>query len=124
MSSFIEYFCGFWKNKSGNCLNISLNLDESVSVTFFRKGENVPMERPWLNSKLAIDMVGKLDSESGGTLDIDLSCNENSFCLNLSFYAYDDSYQQVMPLIIRNEEDEYLDKYYYLIQPLETYEKC
>ncbi len=124
MNSFVEYFCGCWKNESGNCLDISLNIDETVSVTFFREGENVPMKRPWLDNKPAIDMVGKLDAESGGSLDIDLSCNKNSFCLNLCFDIDDDSYQQVMPSIIRNEKDDFLDKYYCLIGPLEMYNKC
>ncbi len=61
MNSFIEYFCGCWKNDSGNRLNISLIPAETVSVTFFREGERFPMIRPWLNNKPAFDMVGKLD---------------------------------------------------------------
>jgi len=124
MNSFIEYFCGCWKNESGNCLNISLNLDETVSVTFFREGKNIPMKRPWFYNKPAIDMLGKLNVQAGGSLDIDLSCNENSFCLNLSFNPDEVSYQHLMPSIIRNEEDEFLDKHYYLIEPLKTYKKC
>lgn len=89
-------------------MEISLNQDETVSVNFYRSGENIPMLRPWLNDSPA---VGMLDPE-GGSLDIALSEKENSFCLNLYFDLSDGSYRRVEPSIIRYETEGFLEQYY------------
>ena len=124
MYSFIEKYCGRWKSKSGYRLSIVLNPDETVSVSFYRAGEAGAMLRPWLNNTPAVGMLGKLDSESGGSLDIELSDNINSFCLNLYFQAFDDKYQKLCPSIIRYEEEAFLEQYYELLGPLDNFEKC
>lgn len=123
MDSYINNYCGSWRSKSGNRIEISFKEAEFVSVNFYRAGENAPMPRPWLHDKPAAGMLGTLDPE-GGTLDIALSENKNSFCLNLSFDLIDGSYRRVQPSIIRDETEQYLEQYYCLIEPLEPYEKC
>ncbi len=123
MSSYIENYCGSWKNKSGNRLEISLNANETVAVNFYRAGEDSPMLRPWLNNIPAENMLGTLHPE-GGSLDINLSENKNSFCLNLNFDFSGVTYRKVAPSIIRYEDEGYLDQYYDSIGPLEAYEKC
>ena len=123
MNLYIENYCGFWKSKSGNRMEISLNQNETVSVTFYRVGEDTPMLRPWLNDSPAVAMLGTLDPE-GGSLDIALSENKNSFCLNLYFDVSDGSYRKIEPSIIINEEEVFLERYYNFVEPLESYEKC
>lgn len=82
------------------------------------------MLRPWLNNAPAVDMLGRLDSECGGTLDVELSDGINSFCLNLYFDAFDGKYQQLSPSIIRYEKESFLDQFYELLGPLDTFKKC
>ena len=124
MNSFIENYCGCWKSKSGYSLNIVLNPDETVNVSFRRADEDGAMLRPWLKNSPAVDMLGRLDSEGSGTLDVELSGDINSFCLNLYFEAFDDKYQKLCPSIIRNEEEAFLEQYYELLGPLDIFEKC
>ncbi len=124
MDSFIENYCGFWKSESGYRLNISLGRDDTVIVSFYRAGEEKPMFRPWLDSRPAVDMVGRLDAEGSGTLDIELSGGINSFCFNLYFDITDENYQRLSPSIIRDEDDDFLDQYYERLGPLDTFKKC
>ncbi len=81
------------------------------------------MLRPWLNDSPAIGMQGTPDPE-GGSLDIALSENENSFCLNWYFDITERSYRKVEPSIIRDEEEDFLEHYYSFVEPLASYEKC
>jgi len=124
MDSFIENYCGCWESESGYRLSIDLSRDDTVIVSFYRAGENKPMVRPWLDSRLAVNMVGRLDAEGSGTLDIELSGNVNGFCLNLYFDVIDENYQRLSPSIIRYEKEEFLDQYYELLGPLDTFKKC
>jgi hypothetical protein len=123
MESYIENYCGCWKSESGYRLEIALTSSETVSVKFYQPGEDDPMLRPWMNNSPAVDMTGELDSECGESLDIGLSDGVNSFCLNLTF-DLDDSYQKVLPSIIRYEKEGFLDQYCKLIGPLDPYAKC
>jgi len=104
-------------------MEISLNQNETFSVTFYRVGEDTPMLRPWLNDSPAVAMLGTLDPE-GGSLDIALSENKNSFCLNLYFDISDGSYRKIESSIIRDEKEVFLERYYNFVEPLESYEKC
>ena len=124
MNSYIENYCGFWESESGNRMEITLNQDgDTVSVNFYRAGENTPMLRPWLSDSPAAAMLGTLVPE-GGSLDIALSENKNSFCLNLYFDLSDGSYRRVEPSIIRDEAEGFLEQYYGFVEPLQSYEKC
>ncbi len=124
MESFIKYYCGEWKNNSGDRIEIIYKDEESVLVALYKSGENRPMLRPWCSNKPAKSMVGALDSESQTTLDIDLSEKTNSFRLNLSFDINDSNYKSCTPSIIREESEDFLEQYYNLIGPLDRYEKC
>ena len=124
MNSFIENYCGEWKNDFGNRIVIKYKDDQSVLVEFYRSGENTPMIRPWYGDKPATSMLGTLDSETEATLNINLSDNTNSFCLNLSIDFIDDGYSSCTPSIIRLENEDYLEQYYKLLEPLSEYKKC
>jgi len=124
MESFIKNFCGEWKNNTGNRLQIKYKNNSTALVTFYMPDESHPMLRPWCSDKPATSMVGTLDTETEAELDIDLSDNTNSFKLNLSFDISDSGYNSCVPSIIRNEDEGYLDQYYYLIGSLNRYEKC
>jgi hypothetical protein len=123
LDNYIENYCGTWRNKSGNRIEISLDQHDRVKVNFYRAGENFPFLRPWVQGRPAQGMLGTLDPE-GGSLNISLSDGENSFCLNLYFDVYYDSYQRLEPSIIRYAAEDFLEKYYLSIGTLETYEKC
>jgi len=124
MKSFIENYCGEWKNDSGNCIEIKYQNEQSVLVTIFSSGENFPMPRPWCGNKPAMSMLGTLDSETQSSLDIDLSVKSNSFCLNLSIDLTDSNYNSCILSIIRLEDEGFLEQYYNLLGPLSRYKKC
>lgn len=124
MDSFIENYCGNWKDDYGHRLDINLVTEFQVKVDFYRAGEPHPMLRPWFENKPAQDMIGVLDSESQSALDILLAGDSDRFCLNLSFDVADSSYRSVVSSIIRYEEDEHFEKYYHLLGPLGHYKKC
>ena len=124
MYSFIKNYCGEWKNDFGNRIVIEYEDEQSVRVEFYRSGEKTPMLRPWCGDKPATYMLGTLDSETESSLDIDLSEDTNSFCLNLSFDFIDQNYRSCDPSIIRIEDESYLEQYYKLLEPLSRYKKC
>lgn len=69
-------------------------------------------------------MTGSYDSEYSPSLDVELAEEGTGFCLNLNFDLSDCKYETIMPSIIRNAEDAYLDKYYHLFGSLDPYRKC
>ncbi len=124
MYSYINNYCGKWKDVTGNLLGIEPIDDTHVSVTYVRSGDRHPMLRPWIDGMPATGMIGSYDPGFGPSLDIELSHPGTGFCLSLDFDLLDGSYTSIMPSIIRNEEDEHLEKYYDLFRPLSQYTKC
>jgi len=124
LNSFIKNYCGIWKNDSGERLEIEYLNEHKVLVSFYRLGSDLPIIRPWCGDKPATNMIGTLDEETQGSLDIDLSNGTNSLCLNLSFDFTDSSYKSCSPSIIRNETQAFLNQYYHLLGSLKQYEKC
>lgn len=124
MHSYINNYCGKWKDDAGNLLTIVPIDDTHVSVTYVKTGDNHPMLRPWLNGTPATDMIGSYDPGFGPSLDIELSHPGTGFYLSLDFDLLDGNYTSIAPSIIRNEEDEHLQKYYYLFGSLSQYTKC
>jgi len=124
MNSYINYYCGKWKDDAGNLLAIEPIDDTHVSVTYVRSDDNHPMLRPWLDQMPATGMIGSYDPGFGPSMDIELSNPGIGFYLNLDFDLLDGKYTSIMSSIIRNEKDEYLEKYYDLFRPLSQYKKC
>jgi len=124
MESFIENYCGEWRSESGYRIEIEYQNEQSVFVAFYSSAESHPVLRPWCNNKPAMSMIGTLDSETQASLDIDLSEKTNSFCLNLSFDFTDSDYSSCTPSIIRLEDESFLEQYYNLLGPLDSYIKC
>ena len=50
-------------------------------------------------------------------LYIELAEKGAGFCLNIDFDFTLNDYQEIVPAIIRNEEDAFLDQYYQLLGP-------
>jgi len=123
MNTYIDNFEGVWKDKKGNCLEIKVLDDYHCSVTFISSGQQKPLLRPWFNDQPASDMIGSYDPQYSPSLDIELSEKETGFLLSIDFDFTLNDYQEIVPSIIRNEEDAFLDKYYHLLGPLDRFIK-
>ena len=123
INSYIENFEGIWKDKTGNCLEIKVIDDYHCSVTFISSGQETPLRRPWFNDQAAADMIGSYDPQYGPSLDIELAEKGTGFFLSIDFDFTLNDYQEIIPSIIRNEEDAFLDQYYHLLGPLDRFIK-
>ena len=123
MNTYIENFEGIWKDKTGNCLEIKVIDDYHCSVTFISSGQEVPLRRPWFNDQAAADMIGSYDPQYGPSLDIELAEKGTGFFLSIDFDFTLNDYHEIIPSIIRNEEDAFLDQYYHLLGPLDRFIK-
>lgn len=123
VNSYIYNFCGEWKDTEGNMLFIEPIDDRHVYVTYVRSGEDKPLLRPWLDNLPASKMIGSYDPAWEPSLDVELSQQNDGFCLSLDFHFEDGNYNTIAPSIIRNEEDGHVDKYYYLLGALSPYSK-
>ncbi len=123
MNSYIDNFEGVWKDKIGNCLEIKVIDNHHCSVTFISSGQKTPLRRPWFNDQPAKDMIGSYDPRHGPSLDIELAKKGTGFYLSIDFDFTLNNYKEMVPSIIRNEEDDFLDQYYHLLGPLNRFIK-
>jgi len=123
MDSYINNFEGVWKDETGNCLEIKAIDDFHCSVTFISSGQETPLRRPWFNDQPAIDMIGSYDPHYGPSLDIELAEKGTEFYLSIDFDFTLNGYQEIIPSIIRNEEDAFLEQHYHLLGPLDRFIK-
>ena len=126
MNSYIDNFEGVWKDKMGNCLEIKVIDDYHCTVTFKSGDQETPLRRPWFNDQPAIDMIGTYDPQYGPSLDIELAEKGTGFLLSIDFdftMSSLDNYQEIVPSIIRNEEDSFLEQYYHLLGSLNRFVK-
>ena len=123
LDSYINNYCGKWRDSEGNTLLIEPIDERQVYVTYVTHGENEPLLRPWINNKPASNMIGRYQPEWGPSLDVELSNKGNGFCLSLDFHFEDGNYNTISPSIIRDEKDNHLDKYYYLFGALSSYHR-
>jgi hypothetical protein len=121
LDSYINNYCGQWKDREGNILFIEPIDEKQVYVTYVKSGENEPLLRPWLNNMPASKMIGTYHPEWGPSLDIELSKQGDGFCLSLDFHFEDGNYNTIAASIIRNEQDSHLEKYYCLFGALSPY---
>lgn len=120
----LDTFIGTWLNKAGNKIEIKAKDNISLNVSFFTKG-NVPVIRQYCNNSETIDMHAELDYYKS-SLEVELWEKGKGFHLCLLYDYIDlkvDSGYYLAPGISRYEEDDFLDKYYYLFEPLDYYKK-
>jgi len=124
LDSYIYNFCGEWKDPEGNTILIEAIDETQVHVTYVKSGENEPLLRPWINNMPASKMIGRYCPEWGPSLIVELSNMRDGFALSLDFHFFEgDNYDTISPSIIRNENEDHLDKYYHLFGALRAYHK-
>lgn len=128
MDSYIDNYIGEREDERGNRLSIKKVDDQTALVSFFAAPGRRPIRRPWCDEKPSVDMVAKYWPEEGPELVVDLWEKRRGFTLHLNFeaaYILDDAKRDALvPALSRYEEDDFLDRYYHLFEPLEHYTKA
>lgn len=120
----LKTFIGTWINKAENRLEIRAKDNKSLKVSFFTS-ENTPVVREYYNNLESIDMHAELDYYES-SIEVELWEKGKGFhlCLLYDFINLKvDSGYYLAPGISRYEEDDFLDKYYHLFEPLDYYKK-
>lgn len=120
----LDTFIGTWINKAGNRLEIKAKDNKSLNVSFFTK-ENIPVVRKYCNNLESLDMHAELDYYES-SIEVELWEKGKGFHLCLLYDFIDlkvDPGYYLAPGISRYEEDDFLDKYYHLFEPLDYYKK-
>ncbi len=120
----LKTFIGTWINKAGNRLEIKAKDNKSLNVSFFTQG-NTPVVREYYNNLESIDMHAELDYYES-SIEVELWEKGRGFHLCLLYDYIDlkvDGGYYLAPGISRYEEDDFLDKYYHLFEPLDYYKK-
>src|SRR6266542_5572711 len=84
-----------------------------------------PIHRPWCKGEPTVDMIAKYNPQQGAGLEVDLWGTRRDFTLHLTFeaqYELDhDKQDALVPGLSRYTDDDFLDQYYYLFEPLKHY---
>jgi len=127
MNSYINNYEGNWENKSGKHLHISALNETTAKVSLFLGDALEPIIRPWFNNKPMIDMNAYYYPEAEPSIDVQLWVKDSGFCYNLLFetdiVVNGKSQIALIPSIIRNEADDFLEQYYDILAPLDNYIK-
>jgi hypothetical protein len=122
----MERFIGTWKNDSGNILEIKPNDKNSLLVTFISGKINKPVIRDYFHNKESVDMYSELDYYES-SLEVELWEKGKGFHLSLLYdwidFRNEPSGYRLAPGIVRFEKDNFIEKYYYLFEPLEYYKR-
>ena len=121
----LKKFTGTWINKAGNRLEIRLKDNKSLNVSFYNQ-YNFPIKREYFNYSESINMHAELDYYET-SIEVELWEKGRGFHLCLLYDDLDVNTKcgfRLAPGISRNEEDEFLDQYYHLFEPLDYYEKA
>jgi hypothetical protein len=120
----LEKFIGIWENKGGKRLEIRRKNKKSLYVSFFNQGR-IPVKREYFNNSTTIDMHAELDYY-GSSIEVELWKKGKGFHLCL-LYDFINLRQEpgyyLAPGLSRYQEDEFLDIYFYLFEPLDYYKK-
>ncbi len=119
----IDKYLGLWKSDDGYCLDISKISETSALVSFYNP-DGKPVIRPYFENKPTLQMSASYN-EYDGEFDINLWETEKGFTLNLSYlddYEFNNEQKETLiPSIIRNEKDDFLDIHYQLYGELKTF---
>ncbi|HZA54238.1 MAG TPA: hypothetical protein VE616_08315 [Candidatus Udaeobacter sp.] len=125
LDSYIDNYIGEWNDESGNRLSIKKVDETTALVSFFAAPDGQPIYRPWCEEEPTVNMNAKYNPQEGAGLEVDLWGTRRGFTLHLSFeaqYELDQNKQDALvPGLSRYTEDDFLDQYYYLFEPLRHY---
>jgi hypothetical protein len=120
----LDRFIGIWENKAGKRLEIKGKNKKALYVSFFDEGR-IPVKRKYFNDSETIDMHAELDYY-GSSIEVELWEMGKGFhlCLMYDFINLrDNPGYYLAPGLSRNQEDDFLDKYFCLFEPLDYYKK-
>jgi hypothetical protein len=120
----LEKFIGIWENKAGKRLEIKRKDKKSLSVSFYSH-VRTPVIREYFKNSETIDMHAELDYY-GSSIEVELWEKGKGFhlCLLYDFINLrDEPGYYLAPGLSRYQEDQFLDRYYYLFEPLDYYKK-
>jgi len=120
----LKKFIGTWENKAGKRLEIKRKDKKSLHVSFFNH-DRTPVTREYFNNSETIDMHAELDYY-GSSIEVELWEKGKGFHLCLIYDFIDLRHEPgyyLAPGLSRNYEDDFLDKYYHLFEPLDYYKK-
>lgn len=120
----MKRFTGIWQNESGNKLIIKEKSEKEAIVTFISGKTNEPIERPYADNKLSVDMNAALDFYET-SVQVELWEKGKGFQLCLTDDDYLAKAEELSVGISRYSGDEYkfLDKYYHLFEPIDSYKR-
>ncbi len=123
--SHIDNYLGEWEDERGNRLDIKKVNDETAVVSFFAAPDSQPLRRHWYREEPSVNMVAEYRPEDGPELVVELWEKGAGFRLYLTFeaaYVLDQARRDALvPGLSRHEEDDFLDQYYRLFEPLKHY---
>jgi len=117
-------FIGIWRNEIGNRLVIKKINEKKATVTFISGKTNEPIERPYADNKLSIDMNAELDFYET-SVEVELWEEGKGFMLCLTDNEYKQEAEELGVGISRFEDNKYkfLENYYHLFEPLSSYKR-
>ena len=117
-------FIGIWQNEIGNRLVIKKSNEKKATVTFISGKTNEPIERPYADNKLSIDMHADLDFHET-SVEVELWEKGKGFMLCLIDNEYKQKAEELGVAISRYEDNKYqfLENYYHLFEPLSSYKR-
>ena len=125
LDSYIDNYIGEWNDESGKRLSIKKVDETTALVSLFAASDGQPIHRPWCKGEPTVDMIAKYNPQEGKGLEVDLWEKRRGFTLHLTFeaqYELDHNKQDALVSgLSRYTEDEFLDQYYCLFEPLKHY---
>ena len=127
MDSFLRQYLGDWEDEIGNRLIVRRRNDVTVFVTFLSGVSGEPIPRPWCDDRPTVDMPGHYRLDEALSVEVELCERRRGFILDLTFepaYSLDSKGRDALvPALGRFEEDNDLDQYYGVFDPLTHYTK-
>lgn len=114
----LKDYVGIWRNDIGSEIVIQPKDEKSLKVSFISYVDNQPISRQYSDGSYSIEMHAELDYYKT-SLEVELWEMGKGFQLNLMPDPLNE--KELVPGISRYSNDKFLDKYYYLFEPLTRY---
>jgi len=112
----IERYIGTWQNSEGYRLEIT-KVDDLRASASLASPSGGPVERPYFENKLTVDMIALYD-DYVGVLRVDLWRPNSGFILELvhepAYDLDDEQSEAIVPALSQYEEDTFLDQFHNL----------